>query len=385
MAPPCLSASVVNSPAAGSRAALSRIPYPENGSPPFVPVNNVLMSYFRRSCILFFVLSCCAFAQLRQVAVVDVPGRPGFDQLAFANGMLVMSHSRADSLDIFNPQLRRLEKQITGLSDPRGLAVDDAGKRIFVANAGNNTIAVISTDTWTVARTIPLNVPPDSLLWVPETKTLYAASARTSSIIPVHDDGTAGAAIIFLGRPSDLVFDPGRKLLYVTLQDQKQIAVVDADGKLTRTIDLQAWQPTGMALDASSNRLFVAVRYAVLVLDPATGAELARIPSAPGVDTLWLDNASHDLYVAASGGSVSIIQFQNGRYVTVAELQTKVHGHTLAFDPVKKLVYMPGGAEGHSRVLILRRTENPNRPTPVVAGQPQANTDTAPKLAEKKQ
>jgi len=342
------------------------------------------MSYFRRSCFLVFVLSVCAWAQLRQVAVVDVPGRPGFDQVAFANGMLVMSHSRADSLDVFNPQLRRLEKQITGLADPRGLAVDDAGKRVFVANAGNNTIAIISTDTWSVARTIALNVPPDSLLWVPETKTLYAASARTSSIIPVHDDGTAGNAIVFLGRPSDLVFDAAHKQLFVSLQDQKQIAVVDAGDKIARIIDLQAWQPTGMALDPSANRLFVAVRYAVLVLDPASGAELARIPSAPGVDTLWFDNASHDLYAAADGGSVSIIELQNGRYVTVGELQTKVHGHSLAFDPIKKLVYLPGGAEGRSRVLILRRTENPSRPSAVVAGQPRANNDTTPKLAEKK-
>ncbi len=344
------------------------------------------MNYFRRSLFLIFVLSVSAFAQLRQVAVVNVPGRPGFEQLAWANGMLVMAHSRADSVDIFNPLLRRVEKQVTGLSDPRGLAVDDAGHRIFIGNFGNNSITVVDSANWTITRNIPVSAPPDTLLWVPETKTLYACSSWNGVVIPVNpDDGTVAEPMTFSGHPRDIVFDPTHRLLFVSLQDQNKIAVV-ADGKVVREFAPQAWQPTGMAFDAQASRLFVAVRYAVLVLDPVSGNEMARIPAPAGVDTLWLDAPSHNLYVASSGGSISVIELENGRYVTQGELQTHVRGHTLAFDPVKKLVYLAGGSEGRSQVLILRRVENPNRPISVVAGQPDTPaTDSAPKLAEKQQ
>ena len=343
------------------------------------------MSYFRRSLVLIFVLSACAFAQLRQVAVVNVPGRPGFEQLAWANGMLVMAHSRADSVDIFNPLLRRVEKQVTGLSDPRGLAVDDAGHRMFIGNFGNNTITVVDTANWTITRNIPVSAPPDTLLWVPQTKTLYACSSWNGVVAAVNpDDGTVGAALTFSGHPRDLVFDPNQRLLFVSLEDQNKIAVV-ADGKLVREFAPQAWQPTGMTFDAQGNRLFVAVRYAVLVLDPVNGSEIARIPAPGGVDQLWLDAPSRNLYVASSGGSVSVVELENGRYITQGELQTKVRGHALAFDPVKKLLYMAGGSEGRSQVLILRRVENPNRPVSVIAVQPGMNAEADPKIAEKKQ
>lgn len=262
--------------------------------------------------------------------------------------------------------------------------MDDAGKRIFIGNFGNNTITVVDSANWTIARNIPVSAPPDTLLWVPETKTLYAASSWNGVVIPVNpQDGTVGEPITFSGHPRDLVFDPNQRVLFVSLEDQNRIAIV-SDDKVVREFAPRAWQPTGMVFDGQGNRLFVAVRYAVLVLDPVSGNEIARIPAPGGVDTLWLDAPSHNLYAASSGGAVSVIELANGRYITQGEVQTKVRGHTLAFDPAKQLIYLPGGSEGRSRVLILRRVENPNRPISVVAGQPGTNASEAdPKLAEK--
>ncbi len=68
--------------------------------------------------IPFFVT--CVFvvasaAQLRQIAIVDIPGRPGFESVAWANGELVMAHSGADKVDVFDPVRRRVVAQIPGM------------------------------------------------------------------------------------------------------------------------------------------------------------------------------------------------------------------------------------------------------------------------------
>ena len=62
------------------------------------------------------LLSGALAAQLHQVAIVDIPGRPGFDSMAFAKGYLVIAHRGANAVDVFDPKLRRLKAQITGMA-----------------------------------------------------------------------------------------------------------------------------------------------------------------------------------------------------------------------------------------------------------------------------
>src|SRR3954471_23242285 len=107
--------------------------------------------------LIFFmtcVLVLASAAQLRQVAIIDIPGRPGFDTLAWAEGKLVIAHTGADKVDIFDPAKRRVVAQIPDMKQPRGIAVDaDAGK-VYIANSGANAIAVVDSKTWAVASTI---------------------------------------------------------------------------------------------------------------------------------------------------------------------------------------------------------------------------------------
>src|SRR5947209_7125875 len=78
--------------------------------------------------VLTFLLaaSLLASAQLKQVAIVDLPGRPGSDAVAFANGHLVIAHAAAGTVDIFSQTRRRVVAQVTGLARPSGIAVDEA-------------------------------------------------------------------------------------------------------------------------------------------------------------------------------------------------------------------------------------------------------------------
>ena len=47
-------------------------------------------------------------SQLRQIGMVNLPGSPGFGEVAFAKGMLVMTHPAASAVDVFNPTRRRI-------------------------------------------------------------------------------------------------------------------------------------------------------------------------------------------------------------------------------------------------------------------------------------
>lgn len=302
--------------------------------------------------------SCPLTAQLRQVAIVDIPGRPGFDEVAFAGGKLVMTHAGANAVDIFDPVRRRLYARVNNMSQPRGIAVDDQGGRVYIANAGNETITVLSSQDWQVKANLKLTNSPDELLFVPETGMLYVSNWHGGSVSIIDPQEGKARTDTVGGRPEGMVFDPQTRHLLVSLEAQGIIAVLTPDLKPVTQFPLRGSQPTALALDAKGRRVFCSVRYAVLALDADSGAEVGRVTTGAGADKLWFDENSRTLYAASGGGTVTAIALDGNRYVAQQELATEVRGHALAFDAEHKLVYVPGGREGRSKLVILKRAGN---------------------------
>ena len=321
--------------------------------------------------------------KLRQVALIDLPGGPGFSHAIMANGQVVITRPGTNTIEVFSPVKRRIVARISQISDPRGITVDNDSGTMYVALAGNNSIAVVDTRNWSVEKVIPVQHRPEKLLWVPQTKTLYATSVldRTLSIIDLRL--SAETHVLELNAlPQDMLYDSGRQVLLLTLQDLGQIASIDHDNKITGRYKVVASEPTGLAVDEARRRLYVAVRYAVLALNADTGAELARIPAPGGTDALVLDPGGTLLYAAAGDGSVLAIDLN--RNVVDHELPTDVKGYSIAYDPAHKMLFLPGGREGRSKMVILSPAgaPEPNR-LQNAASPAAASPQTAPQTAQK--
>ncbi len=135
---------------------------------------------------------------------------------------------------------------------------------------------------------------------------------------------------------------------------------IDPAMQIVKRFALHGSQPTGVAFDVAEHSLFVAVRSAVVELNAATGAEMGRVTAEPGVDSLWLDGSSRTLY-AESGHKVQVIRVAGGRLADATESSIDVRGEGLAFDPSTNLVYVPGGREGKSKLLILKQLGTRNQ------------------------
>lgn len=307
--------------------------------------------------LLFFLVVSWSIlasaAKLKQVAIIDLPGNPGFNQVAIANGQVVITRPETNTIEIFSPVKRRIIARISQVDNPRGIAVDDAANRVYIALAGSNRIAVVNSTNWQVQQLIPIKSTPEKLLWVPETKTLFVTSVRDRSLGIVDlRIGTETANLELNALPQDMLYDPAHQQLLVTLQDVNQVACVDRSNQISQRFKLAASEPTGLALDSSRRRLYVAVRYAVVVLNADTGLEISRIPAPGGTDSLSLDAADNLLYAASGDGSVLAIDLNRG--VADYELPTDVRGYSIAYDAAHKMLFFPGGREGRAKLVILR-------------------------------
>lgn len=302
-------------------------------------------------------------ADFRRVAIVDLPGAPGFDALAFAKGMLLIAHSGAGTVDVFDPQRRRVVAQVVmsqskDMGDPRGIAVDERTSTAFVANAAAPSIVVISTKDWKVTDTVPLHTTPHALALSSDGATLFVANRREHSISTVdvaHGFRVKTAPVG--GTPHSLVFDPKALLVYASLDDRPEVIAVDANLNIVRHIKMIASQPTGLALDAAARRLYVAVRHAVSAIQVDTGVEVGRLAAPAGADSLWLDMGSGTLFVGSAGGTIALMRATATGFDPLGDVRTEVRGSSVAYDASRGLVYMPGGSEGKSKLLILKRVE----------------------------
>jgi len=332
--------------------------------------------------ILISMASFAASSQgaLRQVALLDIPGIPGFDDMVMVNGNLVIAHHGANTVDIFDPVKRRMVAQIRGIEGPRGLAVDEQGGLFYIAGSGSNTITVVSSKDWQVRGVVGLKHSPENLLLVPEMNSLLITNPlnRTVSVLSTETTRKIAptskselATFDVQGRPRQIAWDPQKKVAYVTLEDTGEIVSLNpanSSEPVVRRIKLTASQPTGLVFEPNSRRIFVAVRYAVLQLDADSGTELSRVPAAAGTDTLWLDIASNNLFAAAGDGSVSIINVGARNIQARNEFKSDVRGHAMAYDAVNHLIFLTGGREGKSKLVIIRNLgATPTEPDVVAA------------------
>lgn len=328
---------------------------------------------------IFVTLLLCASAwasnSVRQVAILDLPGRPGFDQMIFAKGMLVISHPASNTVEIFDPFKRRVVGTVKDMSSPRGVSISSDGGFVYIANHDANSIVVLETENWQVQRSIPVEGAPDAVLPVPNSHLLLVSLPEQQQVAAVDlGRGQQISSVDIGGRPEDLTFDTSRNIAYATVQDRKEVVAISPAMRVSKRIAIAGSLPTGLVYDRIADRIYVAVRYAIVTIDPQSGSEVGRVPAAGGVNNLWLDSKSQTLYAMANG-SVFIMK-AGGRLTEPVEVPVDVKGSTLAFDPNKNFIYVPGGREGRAKLLILKQV--PGQTSAVQnAGVPVTGTTTA--------
>lgn len=201
-------------------------------------------------------------ANNRVVATIPTSGFPfavaALTQGPDADRKVYVSSERDGVVSVIDPQVGKRIKDIPVGFQAISLLLDAKQQRLFVANAGSDTVSVIDTRTDQVVRTVL--VRPDD--------------AR----------GLPGAT------PTGLALSPDEKRLYVTLADMSAVAVVEvSSGKLTGYIPV-GWYPTSVVVAPDGKRLFVTNAKGVNRRNPNAPAQLKPGAISPGGSPQYILN-----------------------------------------------------------------------------------------------
>jgi len=301
--------------------------------------------------------------------------------------------------------LLMLEAKIP-LGDVKGridhLAIDVAHRRLFVAELGNNTVAVIDVDGRKVVRRLAGFDEPQGVAYLARTDTLYVANGGTGELhafrgpqlepvgkLELDDDadniridreqariyvgaGSGKLAIIdaaafkkageigLQGHPESFQLDEAGSRIYVNVPDAKQVAVVDRAASkqiaIWSTANLRSNYP--MALDSQRNRVFVAFRQPAMLVsyDAANGAVQERVDICGDADDVFIDARRSYVYVACGQGVIDVLTSRGDHTTRVARIETSQGARTAFFSPDLDRLFLAvraSGAEG-AAVWVFR-------------------------------
>src|SRR5437016_1095579 len=198
--------------------------------------------------------------------------------------------------------------------------------------------------------------------------------AKAESVIDVREDKIV-KVLRFDSETGVPQYDPIARKVYVNLQDENVLAVIDpATDTVVGRYPVEGCQGNhGMALDPEHHRAFLACQGndVLTVFNLDTPQAIAHLPMAKGADVVVFDPGLGRIYVACASGAISVFQEEDPDHFTKLEdLPVEKKVHSLAVDLHTHRVYAPEEQENGQPVARMVIFE-------AIAGAPAAPPEAA--------
>jgi len=301
-----------------------------------------LLASTRAACLCALALFGAASALSQSLVLtqtIDLPGVKGrIDHLDIdlEGNRLFVAALAAGSLEVVDLRTGRRIARFARLSEPQGVAYLPAHQRVVVASGGSGRVEAYESVPSAVASVGSLD-DADNIRLDARSDRLYVGYGHALAVLDAHTLALKGR-IALPGHPEAFELEPSGRRVFVNVPSAAQIAVVDRD---TGTV-ASTWQVTGaagnfaMALDGSSNRLYIAARRPALLqaYDTRTGQRVAELPICADADDLFHDVLRRQLYVVCGQGVVDVVRERGiDRFEAAEQLPTSPGARTGLFVP----------------------------------------------------
>ena len=226
-----------------------------------------------------------------------------------------------------------------------GIAIVGAAGRGYTDDGEKGEAAAFDLATLKVGKRIKAAEDADAMTFDPVSGHVFVINGDTGTITVIDPKKDEAVATITVGGKLEYAVPDGSGHLYVNGAGNKEVLSID-----TRTNQVQArWpvpectSPHGLAIDASSHRLFVScVNNVLTVVNSDSGAVVAELPIGSGTDGAAFD-PKRKLIFSSNGrdGTLSIIQERDPQtFVSLGTVKTTVSARTMGIDPDSGRLYL---------------------------------------------
>lgn len=269
--------------------------------------------------------------------------------------------AHGDRVDVLNVDTGAQAGSIPA-SGSNDVVLAPEAKHGFISNGAGASLTMFDPATLKVLKQIKLNADnPDALEYDPDAKRVFVITNGGVTAVD-SDSGEVTGKVSLEGRLSSLVSnDYGR--LYVAAEDKNVVHVVNTDDlKFLGDFPIGNGQgPSGLALDPSGRRLFVACSNGHLpIVDTDVGFTFQELEIGKGpVNDVFTFNPQGKggwrgaVFAASSDGTLSLIKMNAFiNYSRDGEVKIQPGIEALAFDPKTHHLFLPASSNAPEILVV---------------------------------
>jgi YVTN family beta-propeller protein len=248
-----------------------------------------------------------------RIPLGDIAGR--IDHLAYdsARQRLYVAELGNDSVAIIDVKAHRLLRTVPGFNEPQGIAYEASTDTIYVANGGDGSLRLFHGADFSAIGTIDLGADADNVRVDPAARRIYAGYGNGA--IAVVDAVTRKRVtdIPLKGHPESFQLQLNGPRIFVNVPDAGLIQILSRDTNRP----IESW-PTGamranypLVVDTATHRVLVVFRNPARMeaFDSVTGKQLGGVEVCGDADDLFVDTRRGLVYVICGEGSVDTYSF----------------------------------------------------------------------------
>jgi len=226
-----------------------------------------------------------------------------------------------------------------------GIAIATDSGHGFVSAGRTNNVTMFDLKTLKTLSVIPAGTNPDAIIYDPATQRVFAMNGRSGDITAINAADGKVAGTVAIGGKLEFAAADGKGTIYVNVEDKSELAHVDAE-KLTV---LHRWplapctEPSGLAMDTKSRRLFVGCDNKMMaVVNADTGKIVTTLPTGDGTDANAFDPGTGFSFSSNGEGTLTVVHEDSpDKFSVVENVATKKSARTMAVDLKTHSVFLP--------------------------------------------
>ena len=286
-------------------------------------------------------------AQSFKVEKFDIKGEGGTDYVAVESATGRVFVSRSDHMMVVDGATGKVLGDIPNTPGVHGAGLVTKLGHGFTTNGGNETVTMFDLKTLGVIKQIHVGPGLDGIVYdEPDDKIILTNHSRPIGTLTALDPKTGDivATVELEDTAPEGAAADGKGHIFVNNESKNTIQVIDVKTwKATASWPLAPCEgPTGIAYDKATNRIFSGCNKTSVVLDASTGKVVANISNGSRVDALGWDPAKKLIYIPnGAEGTVTVAhQDSADKYTVVATVPTFAGAKTITVDQKTHHVYL---------------------------------------------
>ena len=303
---------------------------------------------FLSAALLFSIIISASAQQkpnIHLLATHKIESDGGWDYLTIdqKNNNLYVSHG--NQVNILSKNSGDSVGVIHNTLGVHGIVIADLFSKGYTTNGRAGTCTVFDLKNFMVMATIKVGQNPDAAFFDDFSKKVIVFNGKNSdaSIIDPATDKVL-STVALGGKPEAGVSD-GKGKIYVNIEDTGEIVCFDVNTyKVLSRYKLKGGEePSGLAIDRSTSRLFtVWANKVMIVLNAKTGKQVATLPIGDGSDGVVFDPATKMAYSSNGDGTITVVkEVSADKFIVQETIKSQVGARTIALDTITHHIFLP--------------------------------------------